>query len=218
MKIRYLGHSAFELTLESGAKVVCDPYEAGSFGGALAYDPIKGEFDLAVVSHEHDDHRSKAVLSRSKNVVRSAGRHEAAGIVVESIASYHDDRRGSERGKNLISVIEADGMRIAHLGDLGHSISIKDYPLLKGVDVLMIPVGGHYTIDAATASAVAKALAPKVVIPMHYKTGKVDFPITTVENFTKLMDTVKKVGGSELVVTKATLPDKLTVVVLDPAN
>ena len=218
MKIRYLGHAAFELTLESGTKVIFDPYTSGSFGGALACGPIKGEFDVAVVSHDHDDHACKGVLSRSKNVVNKAGTHKIAGIVVESVATFHDETKGSERGKNLVSVIEADGLRIAHLGDLGHSVTAKEYPLLERVDVMMIPVGGHFTIDATAAAQVVKALEPKIVIPMHYKTAKVDFPITPVENFTKLMDTVEQVGSSEIVVTKQSLPAKLKVVVLEAAN
>ena len=218
MKIKYFGHAAFELAFESGTKIVLDPYQSGSFGGAIACGPIKGGFDAAVVSHDHDDHACKGVLSRSKLVIKTAGRHEVAGVIVESAAAFHDDTKGSQRGKNLMSVIEADGLRIAHLGDLGHSIGAKEYPQLEGVDVMMIPVGGHFTIDAETAARVVKAFAPRIVIPMHYKTESVDFPIAPVEHFTKLMDTVEEAGSSEIVVTKATLPAKLTVVVMEAAN
>jgi L-ascorbate metabolism protein UlaG (beta-lactamase superfamily) len=218
MKIKYFGHAAFELTFESGMKIILDPYQSGSFGGALACGPIKGAFDAAVVSHDHEDHACKAVLSRSKHVVKTVGRHQIAGVVVESVAAFHDETKGTERGRNLVSVIEADGLRIAHLGDLGHTVTAKEYPLLEHVDVMMIPVGGHFTIDANAAAQVVKSFAPKIVIPMHYKTEKVDFPITPVENFTKLMDTVEQAGSSEIVVTKESLPAKLKVVVLEAAN
>ena len=218
MKIIYLGHSAFEIVLAGGMRIVFDPYTAGAFGGGLGYGPITGDFDIAVVSHEHEDHTSKDVLKRSKKIVAKTGRVVVPGAVIESVATYHDDENGAKRGKNLVSVLQADGLRVAHLGDLGHAMGAKDYPVLAGLDVLMIPVGGHFTIDADTAAKMAKGLHPKIVIPMHFKTPKVDFPITPVENFTKLMDNVENVGASEIEVTKGTLPAKMKVIVLQPAN
>jgi L-ascorbate metabolism protein UlaG (beta-lactamase superfamily) len=217
MIIKYLGHAAFELALDSGARIVLDPYTSGAFG-TLDYAPIDGEFNAAVVSHDHEDHCCRGVLSRAGKIVNKAGRVEVEGATIESVACFHDDAKGSQRGKNLVSVIVAEGLRVAHLGDLGHPIAAKDFPMLKGADVLMIPVGGHFTIDAGAAAKIVKELEPKIVIPMHYKTPKVDFPITSVENFTKLMDNVEKPGTSELVVTKETLPAKTKVVVLEAAN
>lgn len=217
MKITYLGHSAFELALENGKRLVFDPYKAGAFG-TLTYGAIEGPFDIAVVSHDHDDHADAAVLSRAKNVVRKAGKVTVEGIVIESLATFHDDRKGGARGKNLISIVEAEGLRVAHMGDLGHPVSAKDYPMLTGLDVLMIPVGGYFTIDAVTAAKVVKELAPKITIPMHFKTPKADFPITPAEDFTKLMDNVERAGASEIDVTKATLPAKPKVMVLKHAN
>lgn len=218
MKIIYLGHSAFEIVLAGGMRIVFDPYTAGAFGGGLGYGPITGDFDIAVVSHEHEDHTSKDVLKRSKKIVAKAGRVVVPGAVIESVATYHDDENGAKRGKNLVSVLQADGLRVAHLGDLGHAMGAKDYPVLAGLDLLMIPIGGHFTIDAEVAAKMAKGLHSKIVIPMHFKTPKVDFPITPVENFTKLMDNVENVGASEIEVTKGTLPAKMKVIVLQPAN
>jgi len=217
MKIKYLGHSAFELALENGKKLVFDPYKAGAFG-TLTYGRIDGPVDIAVVSHDHDDHADGAVLSRARKIVNRAGKVTVEGVVIESVPTFHDDRKGGARGKNLVSIVEAEGLRVAHLGDLGHTISAKDYPMLAGVDVLMIPVGGYFTIDAATAAKIVKDLAPKIAIPMHYKTPKADFPITPVEDFTKLMDNVEKTGSSEIDVTRETLPAKAKVVVLQHAN
>lgn len=218
MKIIYLGHSAFEIVLAGGMRIAFDPYTAGAFGGGIGYGPITGDFDIAVVSHEHEDHTSKDVLKRSKKIVAKTGRVVVPGAVIESVATYHDDENGAKRGKNLVSVLQAEGLRVAHLGDLGHAMGAKDYPVLAGLDVLMIPVGGHFTIDADMAAKMAKGLHPKIVIPMHFKTSKVDFPITPVENFTKLMDNAESVGASEIDVTKGTLPAKMKVIVLQPAN
>ena len=217
MKIKYLGHSAFELAVEGGTSIVFDPYTAGAFG-TLDYGPIDGQYDVAVVSHDHDDHTCRSIVSRAKKVVNKAGSAECGGVRFESVACFHDETKGSQRGKNLISVVEAEGLRVAHLGDLGHPISTKDCPVLAGVDILMIPVGGHFTIDASAAAKIAKELQPKIVIPMHYKTPKVDFPITPVENFTRLMDNVESTGTSEIEVTKETLPAKMKTIVLEPAN
>ena len=217
MKIKYLGHAAFELVLASGARFVIDPYTAGAFD-ALKFAPIEGSFDVAIVSHGHEDHVSREVLDRSKEIVNKSGKVTIGGATIESLMTYHDGTKGSARGKNLISIVEDEGLRVAHLGDLGHAIAPKNFPMLKWMDVLMIPVGGHFTIDAETAAELARDFEPKIVIPMHYLTPKVDFPITPVENFTKLMDTVEMAGASEIEVTKKTLPAKMKVVVLDPAN
>jgi L-ascorbate metabolism protein UlaG (beta-lactamase superfamily) len=217
MKIIYLGHAAFELALASGERLVIDPYTKGAFG-TLKYGPIEGNFDVAVVSHNHEDHVSRDVLSHSMKIVNKPGKVTIGSATFESLMTYHDESKGSSRGKNLISVVEAEGLRVAHLGDLGHAIAPKDFPMLMWLDVLMIPVGGHFTIDAAAAAALAKSFEPKIVIPMHYLTPKVDFPIAPVEDFTKLMETVEVSKGSEIEVTKATLPRKMKVVVLQPAN
>ena len=217
MKINYLGHSAFELALASGARYVIDPYTAGAFG-TLNYAPIEGDFDVAIVSHNHEDHVSRDVLSRSKKIVNKSGKVTVDGVTIESLMTYHDGAKGSARGKNLITIVGAEGLRVAHLGDLGHPIAPKNFPMLSWVDVMMIPVGGHFTIDASVAAEIARAFEPKIVIPMHYLTPKADFPITPVENFTKLMDTLEIEGRSEIEVTKETLPAETRVVVLEPAS
>jgi L-ascorbate metabolism protein UlaG (beta-lactamase superfamily) len=217
MKIKYLGHAAFELVLETGARIVFDPYTSGAFG-TLACAAITGSYDVAIVSHSHEDHVCRDVLDRSKTIVNKQGKVKTAGVTIESLITYHDESKGGERGKNLISVVEAEKLRVAHLGDLGHSIAPKDFPMLMWLDVLLIPVGGNFTIGAATAAALVKEFEPKIVIPMHYKTPKVDFPITPVENFTKLMDTVEVAEGSWIEVWKEKLPAKAKVVVLQPAN
>jgi L-ascorbate metabolism protein UlaG (beta-lactamase superfamily) len=217
MRITYLGHAAFAVTLEDGRSIVFDPYESGAYDGALGYGPITGTFDIAVVSHDHADHCCDEVTSKAMRVVKSAGEHEIEGITITSIPTYHDESKGNERGANLISVVEAEGMRVAHLGDLGHPISADDTRALGSVDVVLVPVGGHFTIDAETAAAVVEAIGPKIVIPMHFKTPKIGFPIQPVEKFAGLFKNVEHAHGSEVDITKDTLPAERTVVVLDPA-
>jgi len=218
MKIKYLGHASFVLELGDGRTIIFDPYESGAYNGALAYSPITGSFDVAVVSHEHADHRDTDVISRSKNVVEDTGEFEFDGIRIKSFSVFHDESEGRERGRNRISIVEADGLRVAHLGDLGHRLSDTEAANLKGVDVAFVPVGGHFTIGAEAARDVVIGIDPRIVIPMHFKTPKVDFPIKGVEDFVSLMDDVERIAGSEFVVNAKSLPEKTKVVVLDPAN
>jgi L-ascorbate metabolism protein UlaG (beta-lactamase superfamily) len=217
MKVRYLGHAAFELSLEDGKKVVFDPYESGAYDGALAYGPITGAYDLAVVSHDHADHCCDSVTSKARKVVDRTGEFDFEGVKITTVPTFHDESKGSERGKNLMAVIEVEGMKIAHLGDLGHALSAEEIKALKGVDVVLIPVGGHFTIDGRTAADVIAAIEPKLVIPMHFKTDKVNFPIKPVEEFTSLMENVEETGGSEITITKVDIPAERKVVVLEPA-
>lgn len=217
MRLRYLGHAAFELSLGDGRKILFDPYEPGSYDGAVGFDPVEGYYDIAVVSHDHPDHRWEDAVSAAGAVVDSAGEHDFGDVRIVSMPTYHDETEGSERGVNLVSVVEAEGVRVAHLGDLGHMISIGEMPGLKGVDVVMIPVGGFFTIDAETAAMVIEAIGPKLVVPMHFKTAKLGFPIASVEGFAELMDNVVTDAGSELQFSADDLPEKMKVVVLDPA-
>jgi L-ascorbate metabolism protein UlaG (beta-lactamase superfamily) len=217
MRLRYLGHAAFELELADGRRVVFDPYESGSYDGALAYGPIEGAYDIAVVSHDHPDHRFEGVVSRAGVVWAEAGETDIDGIKITSIRTFHDETEGSERGSNLISIVEADGLRVAHLGDLGHAISKADVPVLDGVDVMILPVGGYFTIDSAAAKAIVDEFQPKITIPMHYKTERCGFPIAPVDDFTSLMGEFDDGGGSELDLGTGSLPAEAKVIVLDPA-
>jgi len=217
MKLRYLGHAAFELELTDGRKVVFDPYESGSYDGALGYGPIEGPHDIAVVSHDHPDHRFEGVVSKAASVWDRAGETEIDGVKITSIPTFHDETGGSERGTNLVSIIEAEGLKVAHLGDLGHPVTKADIPALEGVDVMIVPVGGFFTIDAAAAKAIVGEFSPKIVVPMHYKTGKCGFPIAPVDEFTMLMGEFDEAGGSELVLDAGSMPAGSKVVILDPA-
>jgi L-ascorbate metabolism protein UlaG (beta-lactamase superfamily) len=217
MKLRYLGHAAFELELADGRRLVFDPYESGAYDGALGYGPIEGPHDIAVVSHDHPDHRFEEVTSKAATVWDSAGEADLDGVTITSVPTFHDETEGSERGTNLISIVEAEGVRIAHLGDLGHAVTKDDAPALAGVDVMIVPVGGFFTIDAAAAKAIVDEFSPKIVVPMHYKTGKCGFPIAPVDEFTMLMGEFTEAGGSELDISAGSLPASTKVTVLDPA-
>ena len=174
MKITWNGHSCFTLSTSDGT-VVMDPYEDQSVPG---YQPLKLTADLVLCSHEHSDHNGRQCVALSG---------KACSVEVETIASWHDEVNGAKRGNNTIHILNAEGMRVAHLGDLGCALSAEQVSLLQNLDVLMIPVGGFFTIDAKQAAEIVRQLSPRVVIPMHYRQGIHGYPvIATVRKFRAL--------------------------------
>lgn len=166
MDIYYLGHSAFKLQGKN-ASILTDPTESSVTG--LKFPKISA--DIVTVSHtQHSDHKSVELVSDVKKVISGPGEYEIGGISVIGISSFHDDKKGALRGKNTLYVIEIDGLRVVHLGDLGHTLAEKTLSQMGDIDVLIIPVGGDFTIDAATAVIVMQAIEPKITIPMHFQT------------------------------------------------
>jgi L-ascorbate metabolism protein UlaG (beta-lactamase superfamily) len=212
MKIKYLAHSAFLITSGGGVKIITDPYTPA---GGLKYQPIKETADIVTVSHEHGDHNfTKAVLGNPL-VLRDSG--DAKGIKFNAVPAAHDESGGSQRGKNMLFCFSVDGITVCHCGDLGHALTPAQVKALGKVDVLLVPVGGFFTIDAKTAGKVCDQLKPAVIIPMHYKTEKADFPIGGVEEFTKGKMNVSFVNSSEVELTPGKLPQAPQIVVLQHA-
>ena len=201
MKIKWLGHSAFLITAGSGVTIITDPYKPGSYEGAVGYGEITDGADIVLVSHEHDDHNSVTSVPGSPVVLKGPGEHESKGMKFKGVATYHDGSLGSERGENTVFVFDVDGVRICHLGDLGHTIDDRVRSEIGKVDVLLVPVGGFFTIDAGEATQVTEALDPAVVIPMHFKTEKLGFPIEGVDPFLEGKKGVKMVGSPEVELT-----------------
>ena len=206
MKIKWNGHASFTITAANGTVIVTDPYEPGGFGGGIKYEPVTDRADAAVVSHDHADHNWVQSLTGKPQVVK--GTAEVKGIKFLGIPVYHDESQGKERGRNVVFAFEVDGVRVCFAGDLGHQLSAEDLKQLGRIDLLLAPVGGFFTIDAAGASKLVEAVQPRVMIPMHYKTEKCAFPIAPVDDFLKMMTAVKKLGVSELEIKKDKLPAK----------
>ena len=206
MKIKWYGHAAFKITTEKGVRIIVDPYQFGAFGGALAYGKITDEADIVLSSHDHDDHNYTKDIQGKFSFINGAGTHNVKDVKIKAIPTHHDPSKGSERGNNLVFVIEADGLRVAHMGDLGHTLEKAAIEEIGKVDVVLLPVGGFYTIDAAEAAKVVNDIKPSVVVPMHFKTEKCDFPIAKVEEFTKGKTGVKSTGSSEIEIGKSSLP------------
>ena len=217
MKIKWYGHASFLLTSDQGTKIITDPYEPGGFGGAIAYGPIPEEVDIVLVSHDHADHNYVRGLRGKPQVIKGNGFHKAKSMEFKGIAAFHDGRKGSERGANTIFCFTLDGVNICHLGDLGHVLSEQEARQIGPVDVLLMPVGGVYTIDPAQATQTAQEINPKIIIPMHYKTPRCGFPLAKAEDFTSGKVGVKTVKGTEVEIKKEKLSQATEIIVLQPA-
>jgi len=212
MKIKWLAHAAFLITSDSGTRIITDPYETTD---ALMYGEIEESADIVLISHDHADHSNVAAVKGSPQVVR--GTTEAKGIKIRGVPTAHDTSGGSQRGRNTIFCFEVDGVNVCHAGDLGHILTDEQAAAIGKVDVLLIPVGGFFTIDARTADRVCEQLKPKVIIPMHYKTDKLDFPIAGVDEFLKGKDNVTQLDTSEIEIKAGQLPPSAQIIVLKPA-
>ncbi|UCD04781.1 MAG: MBL fold metallo-hydrolase [candidate division WOR-3 bacterium] len=213
MKIKFLGHAAFLIEAGSGVKIITDPYKPGCFDGGIKYRPITEEADIVTISHEHDDHNCTDIQGEPV-FVRGAVKKNVKGIEITGMDVFHDESGGSERGTNTIFKMTIDGMIIVHLGDLGHPLSDKDAKQIGTVDILFVPVGGYFTIDAKVAEDTVSKLNPRVVIPMHFKTEKCGFPIAAVDDYVKDKDTKK--FESQVEIKKEDLPDKMKIYLLTP--
>lgn len=164
MDITYLGHSSFKIKTRTAA-VITDPFDPQMVG--LKYSGVEGE--IVTVSHEHRDHSATDKVSGIKKIVDGPGEYEIMGVSIIGYPSFHDAKEGAERGKNTIYVIEADGLRLAHLGDLGHVLSDDLVNQMGAIDILMIPVGGKFTIGPKEAAEVVSKIDPYYILPMHYR-------------------------------------------------
>ena len=203
MLIQHIGHAEFLLTTESGFRVVTDPYDAGT---GYPIRPI--EADGVLVSHHHHDHDAVENITGHPQIIDYAGNHTfTPDVRVTAFLADHDDAGGAKRGKTLLFLLEAENLRIAHLGDLGCVLDADQLEGLGSVDVLMIPVGGFFTLDAAGALEVVSQLDPRIVIPMHYRTEyNQDWPIAPLEDFLRLLPADQvRTGGEALRVTKGDL-------------
>lgn len=217
MTIQLLGHASFLIVTDNGTRIITDPFDPSAYEGKLNYRVFDGKADVVTLSHEHRDHSGSHVAGGSPIIIKGNGKFLASEVEFLGVATYHDEERGAKRGKNTVFVISADGLRIAHMGDLGHVLSSDQAAEIGAVDVALIPVGGFYTIDAEQAWEVAGQVGARIVIPMHYSSEKCLFPIATLDGFISGRPNVTREGVSTLEVGLDSLPSERTVVVLEPA-
>ena len=221
MKINYLGHSSFRIKGKSNngdqVTVVVDPFDPKSTG--LTYP--KQTADIVTISHHHPDHDfvEKVEKSGEKDlfIIDTPGEYEVCGLRIFGVHSFHDDKQGKKRGPNTIYIYDFEEARVAHLGDLGHELTADEMEELENIEILIVPVGGIYTIDPKIAMQVVESIEPMIVIPMHYKTDKHNDSfekLATLEDFIKEAGVETKPETELNIKSKSDLPQVLTIVSL----
>jgi L-ascorbate metabolism protein UlaG (beta-lactamase superfamily) len=215
MLIKYLAHSSFLITSQDRRKIITDPYNVGR---GLNYSPINESADIVTCSHGHGDHNNTRAIKGNPLILSEAGSQIFKGIAIKTVDAFHDEAGGSKRGSNLLFCFKVDGLNLCHLGDLGHRLNQQQLADIGPVDLLFIPVGGFFTIDALEATVVAQSLKPKIIFPMHYKTAKSDYPIAGVDEFLKDKRNIRRLNSSEIEIDKSNLSEETEIIILKSAN
>jgi len=206
--ITWLGHSCFRIK-GSQAVVITDPFPPD-----LGYSLGKPTADIVTVSHQHPSHSYVQGIGGEPKIVHGPGEYEISSVLIIGIATFHDAVKGQTRGKNTVYLMELDGVAVCHLGDLGHVLSDEHVEEIGNVDILLLPVGGTSTIDAAMAAEVIRQLEPRAVVPMHYKTPLISRELDPVEKFLKEMGMEQIDPRPKLSLTKSSLPANTQVFLL----
>jgi len=210
MVITWYGHSCFKI--QSGETVlITDPFDR-----AIGLTPPRGQVNVVTISHGHYDHNNiESLASVNPFVVEGPGEYEVKGINILGVSVYHDAKEGKERGESTAYVIEMEGIKICHLGDIGQpKLSNEQLELIDGIDVLMVPIGGTYTVNGEEAADIINQIEPKIVIPMHYKILGLNIKFDGVEEFLKEMGVSKAQPVEKLTIKKKDLPEEETEVVV----
>jgi len=205
MFITWLGHSCFKIQNKigpDGITITTDPFDKST-----GLKVPNFESDIITVSHDHADHNNVSALRGNPFVINKAGEYDVKGITIAGVETHHDAKKGTERGRNIVYRIEVDDISVSHLGDLGHTLDSKHLDLLVGTDILLIPVGGVYTIDAKTAVEVVSQIEPRIIIPMHYAVPGLKIKLDGVEKFIKEMG-IKPTYEDKLKINKKDLPQE----------
>ena len=216
-KIQWAGQSCFQISVstskDNSADIVIDPFDE-SYGLKVP----NFSADIALVTHDHKDHNNIKALKGDPFVINGPGEYEVKGVFIQGIDSYHDEEQGKKRGRNTIYIFEAEGMRFCHMGDFGQKqLTDEQLEKIDSVDILMIPIGGEYTIDSAGASKIISQIEPLIVIPMHFQLPKLKLKLDGVEKFLKTMGNNKIEPVDKFTVKSSTLSkDTMEIVVLKP--
>ena len=209
MKIKWHGHACFSLISSEGTRVLTDPFD-----DHVGYELPRVEADVVTISHDHFDHCYLTPQLGHPEIVRNPGTTVFRDVRITGVESYHDNNGGKTRGNNVMFSFKIDDLQIAHLGDLGHPLGPEHVLALGHPQVLLIPGGGTYTIDWQEATKVVETLEPRIVIPMHYKTEALSFPLDTVDNFLQDKVRARREMYSTIEISPNSLPEEREIVVL----
>lgn len=213
MEISYLGHSSFRLKGKN-ADLITDPFDDSSLGFKFP----KMSAQIVTVSHSHPDHNAVGLVTGNPFIIDGPGEYEIKEISVFGLPSFHDAKNGAERGTNTIYLVEMEGLRLCHLGDLGGTLSDKQIGEIAGVDVLMIPVGGVFTIGPKEATELIARIEPAVILPMHFRTSemvKEMSKLASPDDFLRQFGVGNPTPLPKLTISKDKIPEERQVVILE---
>lgn len=205
MTISWYGHSCFKITNQGGhLTIITDPFDK-----SIGLTPPRASADIVTVSHDHSDHNNIKAISGQPFIINGPGEYEVKGVRTIGVSSFHDKKQGEERGLNTIYVIELDKIKICHLGDFGQErLENGQLEIIGQADILMIPIGGTYTIDASEAVKIAEQIEPHLIIPMHYKLPNLKINLAGLPEFLKEMGLEKKSAVDKITLKKKDLVGK----------
>lgn len=214
MQIKWYGQSCFQINAvvskNNQIKIVIDP-----FSPEIGLKVPSLEADLVLCTHNHYDHNNVKIVKGDPFLIDGPGEYEIKGVFIQGINSWHDNKQGEERGNNTIYIIEAEDLKICHMGDFGQDeLNESQLEQIGEVDILMVPVGGTYTIDAKGALKVSSQIEPKIIIPMHYYLPKLKVKIDSVDKFLKAVGVGSLQPQDKLVVKKKDLSEEEAKIIL----
>lgn len=206
IKVKWFGHSMWKIW-DDNTSIITDPFTD------IGYPMPENETaDIVLCSHDHFDHNNISIIQGSPEVVDTEGEFDIHNIHIETLQVWHDNSRGSQRGNNLLMKFTISGKSFLHCGDLGHILVDETIEKLGRIDVIFIPIGGFYTIDAKTAQFIVSKIQPTIIFPMHYKTPVLDFPIAKKEEYLKLIEDYKQIDSNEIELTEDDFRKKQTII------
>lgn len=215
MKITWHGQSCFKLLVKSNNNekitILIDPFDK-----EIGINPPRGAADIVLITHNHHDHNNLKAVSNTPFVINGPGEYDVKGVAIKGVYSFHDDSKGSENGINTIYIIEAEDMKVCHLGDLGQKeLADEQLDKMGEIDILMVPVGGTWTLNSEGAVKVINQIEPSVAIPMHYKIDELNIKLDKVEDFLKEIG-IQQETTEEFNVKKLDLGEDMKVIVMKP--
>jgi L-ascorbate metabolism protein UlaG (beta-lactamase superfamily) len=216
MTIKWLGHACFLITLKNDKKILIDPYD-----NTVGYEPIDEQADILLISHDHYDHNYKDGVSGNYTLIDKEGDYDIDGISIKGILQPHDEAYGAKRGNVITFLINADNLNILFLSDIGMVPQKEYFDSLPDIDILLLPVGGVYTIDAKEAIKIMDEIHPNITIPMHYMTSCLKFALKGVHEFLQLAGKEydkSRLGNSEFEITADNLKKRSRIVIMEHSN